>query len=145
MGGPSHGGRSGLRSRTVRSMGRHGTGRHGPFSSEKRTGPPLDRTKTRHEMVHDPATIRSGSVHDHGLIRTGWAHFNSLFGTLPIIFFWFVVPIISIELLELAGPRVSQTWPLWQRFVRASRFHFHATSFLSIGVTTVFRKISFFF
>jgi hypothetical protein len=53
--GPVHGS---VRS-TVRS-----TGRHGPFSGEGRTDPPLDRTVVGHETVHGP-------VHDHSLVRYG--------------------------------------------------------------------------
>jgi hypothetical protein len=45
---------------TVRSMGPHGTGPHGPFSGVTRTDPPLDRTKARHETVHGPVRFRTG-------------------------------------------------------------------------------------
>jgi hypothetical protein len=78
-------GRSGPRSRTVhgpvRSTGRHGTGRHGPFSGERRTDPPLDRTVIGHGPVHGPATVRYGPVHGHGPVRDGSdrpVHFNTL-------------------------------------------------------------------
>jgi hypothetical protein len=56
-------------------MGPHGTSRHGPFSGERRTDPPLDRTVVVHRTVHDPAMIRSGPVRD-GLDRP--VHFKPL-------------------------------------------------------------------
>jgi hypothetical protein len=45
----------------VRSIGPHGTGRHGPLSDEGKTDPPLDRTKARHGTGTDSATVRSGT------------------------------------------------------------------------------------
>jgi hypothetical protein len=35
-------------------MDPYGTGQHSPFSDEKKTDPPLDRSKTRHGTVHCP-------------------------------------------------------------------------------------------
>jgi hypothetical protein len=60
----------GPRSGPVRSTGRHGTGRHGPFSDEGRTDPPLDRTVIGHSPVHGPATVRSTVTVRSGTGRT---------------------------------------------------------------------------
>jgi hypothetical protein len=64
---------SGPRSRTVhvpvRSTGRHGTGRHGPFSGEGRTEPPLDRTVSGPQSDHGP--VWSGPRSRSGPGRVG--------------------------------------------------------------------------
>jgi hypothetical protein len=60
---------------TVRSTGRHGTGRHGPFSGEGRTDSPLDRTVVGYGPVHDHDPVRNESDRP--------VHFKSLVTSTP--------------------------------------------------------------
>jgi hypothetical protein len=53
----------------VRSMGPHGTSRHGPFSGERRTSPPMDRTEVRHKIGTDSIMVQSDPIHGHRSIQ----------------------------------------------------------------------------